>query len=181
MKGKITILFFAVLAFSMSSFADVKDSGATGFTIVGSFTAKGTPDEVYHKIVAVGEWWSSDHTYSQDAHNLTLDAKGGGCWCEKLPKVGGSVVHMQVATAWPGMMLVLTGGLGPLQAMGASGAMTFKLTPAAEGTKVDFMYVVNGYNAQGMNAIATPVNGVLMEALARLHNYVDTGNAELRK
>ena len=157
------------------AFAEVKDSGAGGFTIVHSFNVKGTPDEVYRKIIAVGNWWSTEHTYSGDAHNLTLDARAGGCWCEKLPKSGGSVAHMQVATAWPGTLLVMTGGLGPLQSMGASGAMTFKLTAAGNETKVEFMYAASGYHPQGMNAVAPAVDGVLMGAIKRLQSYIETG------
>ena len=176
MKGKM-ILLMAVLTTTCTAVAEVKDSAANGFTITSSFTVKVSADQAYRKIVAVGNWWSSEHTYSGNAHNLTLDASAGGCWCEKLPKVNGSVAHMQVATAWPGMMLVMTGGLGPLQQLGASGAMTFKLSPAEGGTKVEFVYVASGYAPQGMNALAAPVDGVLMNAMARLRSYIDTGVA----
>jgi len=175
------IALLAVILLSTITLADVKDSAANGFTITSSFTTKGSPAEVYRKILAVGDWWSSDHTYSGDAHNLTLDARAGGCWCEKLPKTGGSVMHMQVATAMPGALLVLNGALGPLQQMGTSGAMTFRLTPTADGTKVDFTYAVAGYHPQGMNAIAPMVDKVLMEAVTRLRNYVDFGDPALKK
>ena len=50
-----------------------------------------------------------------------------GCWCEKLPN-GGGVRHMQVVNVMPGKMLVMTGGLGPLQSMAATGSMSFKLS-----------------------------------------------------
>ena len=167
-----------LLAVSCSSaVAEVKDSAANGFTIATTFTAKGTPDEVYRKITNVGDWWNPEHTYSRNAHNLTLDARAGGCWCEKLPRLNGSVAHMKVATAWPGVLLVLTGGLGPLQQMGVSGAMTFKLSPADRGTKVEFTYAVTGYTPHGMNALAPVVDGVLMNAMSRLQSYIDTGTA----
>ena len=171
---RLTLLAMLTLV-TLSVSADVKDSGAAGFTIVSFFTVKGSPADTYRKIIAVGDWWSSDHTYSGDAHNLAIDARAGGCWCEKLPKSGGSVAHMQVASAMPGTMLVMTGGLGPLQSMGANGAMTFKLTAVDGGTKVDFMYVVNGYHPQGMAVLAAPVDSVLMDAISRLHNYLETG------
>src|ERR1051325_2517996 len=101
---RLTLLFGSLMFVTLSAFADVKDSGATGFTLVSSFTVKGSPADTFGKIVAVGDWWSSDHTYSGDAHNLSIDARAGGCWCEKLPKSGGSVAHMQVAAAMPGTM-----------------------------------------------------------------------------
>jgi len=176
-----SLLLPLVLTLSLPAVADVKDSGAGGFTIVRSFVAKGSPEEVYRKIAAVGEWWSSVHTYSGDAHNLTLDARAGGCWCEKLPKNGGSVMHMQVATAWPGMLLVLIGGLGPLQQMGVAGALTFKLSPAEGGTTVEFTYAATGYYPKGMDSLAPLVDGVLMDAVTRLHNYLDTGNPDAKK
>ena len=172
--GKV-FLVAAIIAMACSAFADVKDSAANGFTVTSTFTTKSAPDEVYRKIVNVGDWWSSEHTFSGDAHNLSLDPRAGGCWCEKLPKANGSVAHMQVATAWPGVLLVLTGGLGPLQQMGASGAMTFKLSPAEGGTKVEFVYVVSGYAPQGMNSLAPVVDRVLMNGMARLASYINTG------
>lgn len=175
------LVFFVVMVGSTLALADIKDAGANGFTISNSFTTHGSPAEVYRKIAAVGDWWSAEHTYSGDAHNLTLDARAGGCWCEKLPKTGGSVMHMQVATAMPGALLVLTGALGPLQQMGTSGAMTFRLTPTSDGTKVDFTYAAAGYHPQGMNAIAPMVDKVLMEAVSRLRNYLDFGDPALKK
>ena len=180
MKIKFLLPLFAI-ALTGTACADVKDSAANGFIITSSFTTTGSPEEVYRRIVVVGDWWSSDHTYSGDAHNMSLDLKAGGCWCEKLPKNGGSVMHMQVATAYPGAFLVLTGAIGPLQQMGASGAMTWKLAPAPGGTKVEFIYAVTGYHPQGMNSVAPMVDKVLMEAVSRLHSYVDTGNAAPKK
>lgn len=173
MKLKLALLL--ILA-TLPVFADVKDSAANGFTITSSFTTRLSPAETYRKIVAVGDWWDSAHTYSSDAHNLTIDARAGGCWCEKVPKMNGSVMHMQVATVLPGSLLVLTGALGPLQQMGASGAMTFKLTPADGGTRVDFTYAATGYFPQGMNTLAPIVDKVLMEGIARLRNYIDLGD-----
>src|SRR5258708_1983944 len=96
--------------------ATVADSSAGGFTVKYSFTLKAAPADIYKKVVQVGEWWNSEHTYSGDAHNLTMEEKGGGCWCEKLPK-GGVVKHMEVLTLMPGSRIVLDGALGPLQSM----------------------------------------------------------------
>ena len=174
MKLRLAVLL-VLLLLSSFAFAEVKDSGAGGFILSTSFAVTGAPGDVYKKIVSVGEWWDSAHTYSADAHNMGIDAKAGGCWCEKLPK-GGSVAHMQVATAWPGTLLVMTGGLGPLQQMGASGAMTFKLTAVGDKTKVEFTYAVSGYVPGGIQALAPVVDKVLMESLDRLHRYLETDN-----
>ena len=173
---RILVVIAAVILTACTTVAEVKDSATNGFTIATTFTVKGTPGDVYRKIVNVAEWWKSEHTYSGNAHNLTLDARAGGCWCEKLTG-NGSVAHMQVATAFPGTMLVLTVVLGPLQPMGSSGAMTFNLSSAAEGTKVDFTYTVTGYSPRGMSTLAPVVDGVLMNAMARLQSYINTGVA----
>ena len=177
---KSTLALLLILC-ALPALAEVKDSSANGFTITSSFTTSAAPAEVYRKIVGVSDWWSPSHTYSGDAHNLSLDARAGGCWCEKVPKMGGSVMHMQVATALPNALLVVTGGLGPLQQMGVSGAMTFKLTPANGGTKVEFTYSASGYSPQGLNTIAPIVDKVLMEAVERLHNYIDLGDPAPKK
>ncbi len=56
---------------------------------------------------------------------------------------------MQVVYAAPGKTLRLSGGLGPLQGMGVTGAMTFTLEPAADGrTLLRYQYVVLGVSAQ---------------------------------
>jgi hypothetical protein len=134
------------------------------------------PDEVYRRLVHnVGDWWNSAHTFSGDAHNLTIEEKAMGCFCEKLPN-GGGVRHLEVINFAPGKTLVLSGGLGPLQSIAATGNMSFQLSAASGGTKLEVTYAVVGYLAAGMNALAGPVDGVLMEQVTRLKNYIEKGN-----
>ena len=59
---------------------------------------------VWSALIQPGQWWSSVHTFSHDAHNLTLDPRAGGCWCEALPS-GGGVRHMAVVYVAPGQTL----------------------------------------------------------------------------
>ena len=116
--------------------ADVADSAATGFTVKYAATIQAPPQQVYGRLVHnVGDWWNSMHTFSGDAHNLTIDDKPMGCFCEKLPG-GGGVRHMEIINVDPGKKLVLTGALGPLQSMAATGSMTIQLSAASGGTKV---------------------------------------------
>ena len=71
--------------------ADVLDSAANGFTVKTTLTIQATPEDVYKRLVHdVGEWWNPQHTFSGDAHNLSIDDKADGCFCEKLAN-GGSV------------------------------------------------------------------------------------------
>jgi len=130
---------------------------------------------VYRRFIRVGDWWASDHTYSGNSHNLTLEEKPMGCWCEKLPN-GGSVKHMEVLFLMPGKRIVLGGGLGPLQSLGVTGSMTIELSAANGGTKMDVSYAVSGYMPAGLDKLAAPVNGVLTEQLTRLKNYAEHGD-----
>jgi uncharacterized protein YndB with AHSA1/START domain len=156
--------------------AAVADSSASGFTVKISVTIQAAPDEVYRRLVHnVGDWWNSDHTFSGDAHNLSIEEKASGCFCEKLPK-GGGVRHMEVINFVPGKTLVLTGGLGPLQSIAASGNLSFQLSAAPGGTKLDVTYAMFGYLPAGMNTFAGPVDGVLTEQITRLKNYTEHGN-----
>jgi len=156
--------------------AAVADSSSTGFTIKTSVTIQAPPDEVYRRLVHnIGDWWSSDHTFSGDAHNLSMEEKPMGCFCEKLPN-GGGVRHLEVVRFAPGKTLVLSGALGPLQSLAATGSLSFQFSAAPGGTRLDMTYAVVGYLAAGMNTLAAPVDGVWTELLTRLKNYVETGN-----
>ena len=155
--------------------AEITDSGANGFTYKATLTIKAPPDVVYRRVLEVGNWWDSVHTFSGDAHNLTMDAKPMGCWCEKLPD-GGGVRHMEFVAVMPGKMFVLTGGLGPLQSLAATGTMKFVLSPAGGDTKLEVTYTVGGYLPAGMNTLAAPVDGVLTQQFTRLKSYIEIGS-----
>ena len=59
---------------------DVVDSSANGFTVRVALSIKATPDVVYQRLTQnVGDWWSPEHTFSRNAHNLTIDAKAMAC------------------------------------------------------------------------------------------------------
>jgi hypothetical protein len=137
---------------------------------------KGVPDDVYRKVVRnIGDWWDPDRALSGDSHNLTIEEKPTGCFCEKLPG-GGGVRHMEVVFLAPGKQLVLAGAFGPLQSMAASGSMTIKLSPVGSGTKLEVTCAVVGYLPAGMNTWAAPVDSVLQLQFTRLKNYAERGN-----
>lgn len=78
-----------------------------------------------------------------------------------------------------GRMLRLKGGLGPLQSMGVAGAMSFTLSEADGGTRLDYRYVVGGHHEGGLDMLAEPVDRVQLGQLQRLKRYLETGNPEL--
>jgi hypothetical protein len=160
--------------------AEVADSSASGFTSKTTMLLASTPDEVYRKLVRnVGDWWDPEHTYSGDSHNLNIDDKPMGCFCEIFQGKGG-VRHMEVLFAAPGKLLVMSGALGPLQSLATAGSMTISLAKTAEGTKLDLTYAVAGYVAKGMNTWAGPVDSVLMRQFARFKSYVEGGRDALK-
>jgi uncharacterized protein YndB with AHSA1/START domain len=154
--------------------AEVADSSPGGFTVKFSLPMHSTPAQVYAALIQVGNWWDPAHTFSGDAHNLSIDEKAGGCFCEKLPDHG-SVRHLEVLTVMPGKRLVMSGGLGPLQSIAASGSMTLQITAAGAGAKLDVVYTVAGYLPAGMNTWAPRVDAMLQQQLGRLGNYIEKG------
>lgn len=164
----------AVLAFAGAAAAEVKQTTPQGFEVVDTAVVKAPPAKVYAAIVQVQNWWNSEHTFSGSAANLSLEAKPGGCFCEKLP--GGGVEHLRVAFVKPNEVLRLRGALGPLQGEGVDGALTFALAPdGSGGTKLAMSYIVGGYLRKGPEAWAPIVDKVLSEQFARLVRYSETG------
>ena len=160
--------------------ADVVSSSAAGFLIRIEMPVTAPPAEVYSKLFEIGRWWSDDHTYTGKAANMTLKNEPGGCFCETLPG-GGFVRHAAMEYSDKGKVARLSGGLGPLQALGASGMLSFDFTPAdktnaAAGTRLIVTYVVSGFPPEkGFAPLAEPVNSVLKEQVERLKRYVETG------
>lgn len=150
-----------------SAAAAVASTSPSGFIVKLEGDIAQLPDAAYARFLAIGAWWSSDHTFSGDAANITIEAEPGGCWCEAMP--GGGVKHMEVAMVDPGRMLVFRGGLGPLLFMGASGSMTVRFEPKGEGTHVVLTYAVGGHDPAGWSELASAVDGVLTQQMA---NYL---------
>lgn len=132
-----------------------------------------SPAKVYDALVHVGSWWNADHTFSGDAKNLSIDPRAGGCFCEKVGD--GGVEHLRVTHVAPGRLLRMSGALGPLQASGVAGSMTWKLAPSATGTKIELAYSVGGFIEDGFDKWAPAVDGVLGEQLQRLKLFAETG------
>ena len=158
----------------MAGKSEVADSSAGGFTVKATIAIRASAEEAYRKLLRVGDWWDPVHTFSGDAHNLSIEEKPMGCFCEKLPDQGG-VRHMEVVYLAPGKRLVMTGGLGPLQSMGAAGSLTIDIVPEGDGVKVGYSYAVSGYLPAGMNTLAPVFDRVLGQQFARFKNYVEHG------
>lgn len=158
-----------------SGLATAADVASNGFVVRQERTIEAPPARVYDALLQPGSWWNPQHTYSRDSRNLSIDARPGGCFCERLPN--GGVEHLRVVYLNRSEMIRLVGGLGPLQASAISGAMTWRVSPAASGTKFELIYNVSGMWPGGFDAIAPAVEGMLGEQVDRLKRLVETGAA----
>lgn len=160
--------------------ADVAAAGPSGFLIQAETDIAAPPEQVWRALARIQNWWSDAHTYSGDATRLRLEARAGGCWCERWGD-GQSVEHARVVLVmeregvWT---LRAVGGLGPLQGMGATGVLTFTVAPHASGARLAMTYRVSGDPGLGLEPMAPLVDGVLMEQFRRLSRYSATGTAD---
>jgi uncharacterized protein YndB with AHSA1/START domain len=175
---KSSVLIAAALAAPAS--AKVVADNAAGFAIEHETVIAASPQRVYAAIGQPSRWWSSAHSWSGKAANLTLDLRAGGCFCERLPG-GGGVEHARVVMARPGKLIRMTGALGPLQSEALAATLTWELKPVAGGTDVKLTYVVAGFARTARTALPGAVDGVLGEQLTRLKAFAETRTGRARR
>jgi hypothetical protein len=174
-----TIASFAILFLgSVGSHAEIVSAGPSGFSI--RHTAElptAVPTAVWTVLLDPSRWWDSEHTYSGDAHNLSLDPHVGGCFCEKLGLYAG-VEHLRVVYIQPGKTLRLSGALGPLQQFGISGSLTWQIEPLASGSRLTMTYNAGGFADRPMADWAPQVDEMLGAQVQRLTRLVNTGSPD---
>lgn len=153
-------------ALALPAAAATSEVSPSGFLVSLREEVDGDPQRAWAALVEPARWWSSTHTYSQDAANLTLEARAGGCWCEAWK--GNSVQHGRVLYALPGRALRIEGAFGPLQAMAVNAVLTFKLEPAGARTAIVVTYRVGGSPDAGLDKLAAPVDATMGEQVKRL-------------
>jgi uncharacterized protein YndB with AHSA1/START domain len=156
--------------------AEVKASAADSLTVSHAATLRAAPAAVYRALGEVGRWWSDQHTWSGAARNLTMELRAGGCFCEAWS--AGTVEHGHVVLAQTNEVLRMNTALGPLQELGVSGVLTFKLTPASSGgTQLEVIYRASGDATHGLDKLAPIVDGVIGQQVARFARFAETGRA----
>jgi hypothetical protein len=174
MKAPIGLVLAAAML-APAARAEVTDRSAAGFEVIEKATIAAPPGKVWDALMHPARWWSSQHTWSGDAKNLSFDPSG--CFCELLKK--GAVRHMMVIYADGATQLRMAGALGPLQFTGADGHLGIVLKAVGSATEVTLTYDVGGYAKGGLaETYAKPVDGVLGEQLTRLKTYAETGKPE---
>ncbi len=167
-------LLVAAMALAPGAGAEVLEVGGSGFALRNEAAVTAPAGRVWEALVRPGRWWHPEHTYSGDARRMTIDARPGGCFCERLDGRGG-ITHAEVVYAAPGKVLRLVGSLGPLQQDGVTGSLTWSLTEEGGVTKVTQTYSVGGYRQGGFVELAPLVDQVMATQLQRLQRYLETG------
>lgn len=180
MRTAIAALLFAVVFAPLSAHGEVTSAGPGAFLIEAEAEVAASPEQTWRALGRLPRWWSSPHTYSGDASNLSLDVRAGGCWCERWPG-GQSVEHGRVVLVMEHegvRTLRMVAALGPLQSMGVNGVLTYTVEPHANGAKITMTYRVSGDPGLSLNQVAPLVDQVMMEQFARLARFSASGSPE---
>jgi hypothetical protein len=162
----------AALLVTVPALAEVQEARDGFFRIRSVILVEASPAAAYRALVRVPAWWDPAHTWSGSSKNLSLDARAGGCFCEKL-KGRGSVEHARVVFAQPGQLLRMNGALGPLQEMPVTGVLTYTLAPDGPGTRVTLTYQVSGVMSMAADKLAPLVDQVMGAQFERFRGYVN--------
>ena len=107
----------ALALFAAPASAAVVSSSPGHFTLGYTSTVKATPDQAWATVINLPGWWSAAHSYSGKVANLSIDARAGGCWCERWTGAKGeanSIEHARIVMAMPGKVLRAVGGVARL-------------------------------------------------------------------
>lgn len=168
MKSRLLFLSAAFgLGLPALASAEVITSAPDHFTLKLEAQSDLSVSETWARLIEPSEWWQSDHTYSGDAGNLSLDPQAGGLWREDWD--GGSVWHGTVLQAQPEETLVLSAPFGPLQGLAVTSVWTISLAPTESGgTQITFDHITNGTDASDLDALAPAVDFVKQQAIESL-------------
>jgi uncharacterized protein YndB with AHSA1/START domain len=158
--------------------AAVRRSAPDAIAVEHKLPAAVDPAALFRAIGQVDRWWSSTHSWSGSAANLSLKLEAGGCFCERWAE--GSAEHGRVIQVLRDRLVRINATLGPLMEMAVTGVLTFQLSPAAsgKGTELVVTYRISGDSTHGLRALSGPVDRVIGEAAARLVRFATTGKPE---
>jgi hypothetical protein len=148
------------------AFAAVEMAAPDGFVVRHEITVPVDDKRAFDELVHPQRWWSDAHTWSGSAANLSLDAKAGGCWCERW--ANGEAQHGVVVRVLADDSLRVSAAFGPLQEMALTGVFDVVLHPAANGVRIEVTYKVVGPASAQLDQLAAPVDGVIGEQVQRL-------------
>ena len=165
-----------LFAGALSARAAVVESNAAGFAVEETAHIAASPANVYAVLIHPENWWNSEHTFSHDAKNLSIDPKAGGCFCETLPG-GGSVAHLTVSMVIPGKAIQFRGAMGPFLSQGVEGSLTFTFAAKDGGTDLVLDNNVGGFIKGGMGKWPAAADAMLTDLVAHLKFYAENGKS----
>jgi uncharacterized protein YndB with AHSA1/START domain len=154
--------------------ATVVEASPAGFQVMQKVEIAAPAAKVWTALGKIGAWWNGQHSWSGDAHNLSLALTPGGCLCETFPH-GGGARHMVVVLVSPDKTVILEGALGPLVFSGVAARLVWNISEADGRTTLTQIYYAGGYYQGGLDKMAPPVDEVLTDQISRLKAYVETG------
>ncbi len=171
-RGVMLLAMAVTLGSITAAQAEVLDVSPSGFTVSSTQEVPVDAQAAWSGLVHdVHRWWLPDHTWWGDASRLSIQARPGGCFCEKNGPQ--QAQHMSVRFVDPGVLLRMGGGLGPLQGMGLDGILEFRLAPIEDGgTRITLWYRVGGYAPDDLTGLAPAVDAVLAQQLGSLADYL---------
>jgi uncharacterized protein YndB with AHSA1/START domain len=162
--------------------AEIKSSAAHTLLVEHKLTSTADPARLYRALSQINRWWSSKHTFSGSAANLSLRADAGGCFCERWKD--GSVEHGRVIQTARDKLVRLSTALGPMLDMAVTGVLSFQIEPrpakpaGPAGSELVVTMRVSGDPSHTLATLAGPVDGVIGEQATRLVRFVETGKPE---
>lgn len=174
--ARATTLAALALAAPLDAHADTSGVGPAGFVVTVERPVDAPPDALWRAITQLPQWWSSRHTWSGNAANLSVDLRPGGCWCETW--AGGGALHGTVVFVAPGKMVRFYANLGPLQDRATAGVLTLSASPVEGRTVLKVLYRVSGPVDAGLGDLAPAVDRVLTEQAGRLVALAERGKVE---
>jgi uncharacterized protein YndB with AHSA1/START domain len=165
------------IALSGGANAEVSGAGATGFVVSFTRDVNASREALWSAITQLPSWWSSAHTWSGKASNMSLDLRAGGCWCETWGD-GESVMHGQIAALRPNQLLRFHASLGPLQERATTSVLSFMPAVNQGKTQLKVTLRVVGPADVGLTELAPAVDRVIGEQVKRLAAFAETGKAD---
>ena len=171
MRPRLSTLLLLATAFALPAHGEVKDATPSGFSVENSVLIAATPARVWQAMTAdIDHWWPKDHSWWGQAATLSIDARAGGCFCERAGAQ--QAQHLQVVFVDPEKTLRMTGGLGPMQGMGLHGVAEWTLQAEGTSTRVSWRYRAGGYSPDDLSALAPVVDKVQAHQLDGLARWL---------
>ncbi|MEP7130772.1 MAG: ATPase [Sphingomicrobium sp.] len=167
------IIAAIVLLLASPTTASVVHADNHGFEVSQSVDVRLSASDALAAFTRVSSWWMTDHTYSGNPANLSLDPRPGGCLCEKLPG-GGGVEHLRVTYFEPGKILILTGAMGPLLHEAVNGVLIVHADEAQGGSRVTIDYRASGFFNGGGEKFAAMVDRMLGDSIGHYKKFADS-------